>query len=139
MKTKRLDLKRLFILVIFMALLPQVIHAGLEWNPLRKLALAHKALDVTASFDGKLVFALTPGMILVYSADDDKFIDRIPVDSVYTRIAYSNERQLILSSASPATINIIKFDRVYDINIANRPFQGSRTPKVTLVVFDDYQ
>lgn len=133
------NLKRFFIMVLALALLPQLVHAGIEWKDLRELKLKNTALDVTASFDGKLIFTLTPGAILVYSTVDDKFIDRIPVDTSYTSIAYSNDERLILSAANPATLKLIKFDRVYDINISNRPFTGAEIPKVTLIVFDDYQ
>ena len=133
------NLKRFFILVLALALLPQLVHAGIEWKNLRELKLKNTALDVTASFDGKLIFTLTPGAILVYSTVDDKFIDRIPVDAIYSSIAYSNDERLILSAANPATLKLIKFDRVYDINISNRPFEGAENPKVTLIVFDDYQ
>lgn len=133
------NLKRLFILILALALLPQLVHAGIEWKNLRELKLKNTALDVTASFDGKLIFTLTPGAILVYSTVDDKFIDPIPVDAIYTRIAYSNDERLILSAANPATLKLIKYDRVYDINISNRPSEGAEIPKVTLVVFDDYQ
>ena len=131
--------RRFCFLILALALLPQLVQAGVEWKTLQKVKLESRALDVTASFDGTLIFSLTPGAILVYSTPDNRFIDRIPVDASYTRIAYSNDERLILSAADPATFNIIKFSRVYDINIANRPFKGAADAKVTLVVFDDYQ
>ena len=122
-----------------LAVLPGLALAGMEFRSLQKVKLESRALDVTASFDGKLIFSLTPGKILVYSTDDNRMIDRIPVAAGYTRIAYSNDERLILSAADPAAFEIIKFDQVYDINIANRPFKGAPDAKVTLVVFDDYQ
>ncbi len=131
--------KRFFLSALVLVLLPQLVHAGIEWKNLRELDLKHKALDVTASFDGKLIFTLTPGAILVYSTVDEKFIDQITVDTSYNRIAYTNDQRLILAAADPATLSIIKFNRVYNINIANRPSIGTENPKVTLVVFDDYQ
>ncbi len=138
MKTQH-NLKCLFIMILALTLLPQPVFAGLEWETLRELKLKNKALDVTASFDGKLIFTLTPGKIIVYSTVDNRFIDPIPVAASYNRIAYSNEKRLILSAADPAAFEIIKFDQVYDINIANRPFKGAPDAKITLVVFDDYQ
>ncbi len=134
-----LKVKQFFLLALVLALLPQLVYAGIEWQNLRELNLKHKALDVTASFDGKLIFTLTPGAILVYSAADDKFIDQIAVDASYSRIAYSNDQRLILAASDPATLSIIKFNQVYDLNIVNRPSIGAENPKVTLVVFDDYQ
>jgi len=131
--------KRAFFLILALLCLPQFVHAGIEWKTLQEVKLVSQALDVTASFDGKLIFSLTPGAILVYSTADNRFTDRIPVDTRYTRIAYANEERLILSAADPATLKVIKFNQVYDINIANRPFKGTADAKVTLVVFDDYQ
>jgi hypothetical protein len=138
MKQSR-NFKQVFLVILTLLMLPQIVHAGIEWKTLREVKLANQALDVTASFDGKLIFSLTPGAILVYSTDDDRFTDRIPVDTRYTRIAYANEERLILSAADPATHKVIKFDQVYDINITNRHFKGAADAKVTLVVFDDYQ
>jgi len=138
MKPSR-NIKQGFFILLALLFLTQWVHAGIEWKTLREVKLAGRALDVTASFDGKLIFSLTPGAILVYSTDDDRFTDRIPVDTRYTRIAYSNDERLILSSADPATLAVIKFDPVYEINITNRPFKGAANARVTLVVFDDYQ
>jgi hypothetical protein len=132
-------IKWFFFSLLTLLWLPQVVHAGIEWKNLREIKLESQALDVTASFDGKLIFALTPGKILVYSAAEDAMIDRIPVDTAYTRIAYSNDQRIILSAADPAALGILRYDRVYDINITNRPYRGPREAKVTLVVFDDYQ
>jgi len=75
----------------------------------------------------------------VYSAVENAIIDRIAVEKIYTRISYADKERLILSAADPATLEIVKFDQIYDINIVNRPFQGPQVAKVTLVVFDDYQ
>jgi len=132
-------LKLLCCFSLALALLPGLALAGMEFRSLQKVKLDSRALDVTASFDGKLIFSLTPGKILVYSTDDNRMIDRIPVADGYSRIAYSNDERLILSAADPSAFEIIKFDLVYDINITNRPFKGAPDAKVTLVVFDDYQ
>jgi len=113
--------------------------AGIEHKSLKKIDLTGQPLDITNSFDGKLVFVLTPGTILVYSAVENTIIDRIAVEKIYTRISYADKEKLILSAADPATLEIVKFDQIYNINIVNRPFRGPREAKVTLVVFDDYQ
>ena len=133
------QLRLLLFFLLVLAFLPQAVYAGLEWKTLKKVDLTDQALDVTASFDGKLVFTLTPAAILVYATEEGRFIDRIPVASGYTRISFSHEERLILSAADPARLEIIKYSRVYDINITDRPFKGAADAKVTLVVFDDYQ
>ncbi len=131
--------KRVCFLILALALLLGLVFAGIKFRSTEIVKLGNRTLDVAASFDGKLIFSLTPGKILVYSTDDNSMIDQIPVDTSYIRIAYSKDSRLILSAADPAVFTIIKFDQVHDINIANRPFKGSANAKVTLVVFDDYQ
>ncbi len=138
MKTHR-TLKQFLMLCIALVLLPGLVQAGIEWENLRELKLKNQALDVTASFDGKLIFTLTPGEILVYATDTDTFLEPIPVNRSFTRIAYANDEKLIVAAADPAKLSVIKFDQVYTINISNRPATGAQKPKVTLVVFDDYQ
>ena len=54
-------------------------------------------------------------------------------------VQWSEEERLILSAADPSTLEILKYDQVFDINITNRPYKGPQDAKVTLVVFDDYQ
>lgn len=125
--------------ILAMLCLPQFSQAGIEWRTLREVKLSSQAIDVAASSDGKLIFALTPGKILVYSAVEDAMVDQITVDTIYTNIATSNDQRIILSAADPATLSILKYNRVYDINITNRPFRGPKDAKVTLIVFDDYQ
>jgi hypothetical protein len=136
---RSLGTQKFLFTILLLLWLPSLALAGIEWQSLREVNLDGKALDVTVSADGKLVFALTPGKILVYAAIEDKVIDQIPVDGRYTRITYSDEERLILSAADPATLQILKYERVYDINITNRPFRGPQDARVTLVVFDDYQ
>ena len=113
--------------------------AKIESKTIKKINLPNQVLDITTSFDGKLIFSLTSGKIMVYSIANDRFIDQIPVSTDFNRITYSNEEHLILSAANPAALEIIKYDRIYNINIANRPFKGVADAKVNLVVFDDYQ
>jgi len=131
--------KRFYCTILVLILLPGLVYAGVEWQTLQKIKLKSRALDVAASIDGTLIFSLTPGVILVYATADNRFIDRIPVADGYTRIACAKDQRLILSAADPAVLEIIKYDRIYDIDIANRAFKGAPDAKVTLVVFDDYQ
>jgi len=133
------NLRQFCMIIAALALLPGLVEAGLASKTLREVKLTSRALDVTVSLDGKLVFTLTPGEILVYSVEEDAVIDRIAIDAGYTRITYSENNRLVLTAPEPATLRILAYDRVHDINITNRPFRGPRDASVTLVVFDDYQ
>lgn len=59
---------------------PQMAQADLEWRTIKDLDLKTTPLDVAPSADGQWLFILAPGEILVYSAQEGKVIDRIPVD-----------------------------------------------------------
>jgi hypothetical protein len=76
---------------------------------------------------------------LIYSTDDRTVLDRIPLKASYDRIAFQKDDRLILTATKPSQINIIRFSRIFDIELAGRAVKGPKDAKVTLVVFDDYQ
>lgn len=117
----------------------QAAHAGVEIKHLMKIDPPAQILDSTASADGKLIFVLTPGEVFVYSGSDGKVLDRISVDKKFVRLTPLEENRLILFGNDPPILDILKVDRIYDINIAGRAFKGAENAKVTLAVFDDYQ
>jgi hypothetical protein len=86
-----------------------------------------------------MIFILTPGAVLIYSATDQAVLDRIPVEKPFDRIAYQDPDRLVLTAGDPSRINIIRFSRIYDIDLSGRAVKGPLDAKVTLAVFDDYQ
>ncbi len=120
-------------------LLPAWLHAAFEVESVLKADIGAPILDVTTNPADELVFVLTSGEVLVYSTTDQAVLDRIPVEKQFDRIAYQDPDRLVLTAAEPSRINIIRFSRIYDIDLTGRAFKGPRDAKVTLVVFDDYQ
>jgi len=126
--------------VVFMVmLLPASLHAAFEVESILKTDIDAPILDVTTNPAEDMIFVLTPAAVMIYSTTDQAILDRIPVDKEFDRIAYQNPDRLILTAAEPSRINIIRFSRIYDIDLSGRAFKGPRDAKVTLVVFDDYQ
>ena len=126
--------------VVFMVMLiPAWLHATFEVESVLKSDMAAPILDVTTNPADELVFVLTSGEVLIYSTTDQAILDRIPVDKAFDRIAYQDPDRLILTAAEPSRINIVRFSRVYEIDLSGRALKGPRDAKVTLVVFDDYQ
>ncbi len=122
------------------ACFPQVLQADIEWKVMKDLDLKATPLDVTPSADGKWLFILTPGQILVYSFMEGKITDRIPVDKDFDRIASLPRADMVtISSSAKKTLQIIALEAVYKIDITDLPFKGPQDARVTLVVFDDYQ
>jgi len=114
--------------------------AGIDWTPIKQIKIDAQPLDVAASQDGKLVFILAPGEILVYSVSENKITSRFPVSRDFDRITYSaKDDTLILTSRSSETLKIIRADRIHEIDISGLPFEGPEDAPVLIAVFDDYQ
>ena len=125
--------------VAMVMLLPVSLHAAFEVETILKADIGAPILDVATNPAEEVVFVLTPGAVLIYSTTDQAVLDRIPVEKQFDRIAYQDSDRLVLTAAEPSGISIIRFSRIYDIDLSGRAVKGPRDAKVTLVVFDDYQ
>jgi hypothetical protein len=128
-------------IAFFLALIlvPASLHAAFEVENVLTADIDGPVLDVTTNPDGDLAFVLTPGVVLIYSTGDQAVLDRIPVEKPFDQIAYQDEDRLVLTAARPSRIKILRFSRIYDIDLSGRAVKGPPDAKVTLVVFDDYQ
>ncbi len=127
------------IVVLLVVLLPAWLHAAFEVESILKADIDAPILDVATNPAEDMVFVLTPGAVIIYSTTDQAVLDRIPVAKPFDRIAYQETDRLVLTAAEPSRINIIRFSRIYDIDLSGRAMKGPRDAKVTIVVFDDYQ
>ena len=133
-------LKTMKLAVVFLVIfLPAALHAAFEVESILKADIGAPILDVTTSPDEDMIFVLTPGAVLIYSTTDQAVLDRIPVEKQFDRIAYQDMDRLVLTGADPSRINVVKFSRIFDIDLTGRAVKGPPDAKVTLVVFDDYQ
>jgi hypothetical protein len=114
--------------------------AGLEWKIAAGMDLKASPLDVAPSADGQWLYILTPGEILVYSMQESKITDQVPVGKEFDRIvSLPRANGLTLSSSTKNTIQIILLENVFTIDVSGLPFKGPRDAPVTVAVFDDYQ
>ena len=140
MKRTRIFLVLAFWLVAGWVFFPQVVQADLEWKVVKDLDLQATPLDVTPSADGKWLFILTPGEILVYSFPEARITDRIPVDKSFDRIASLPRADMVtITSSTKKALQIILLEAVYKIDVTDSPFKGAQDASVTVVVFTDYQ
>lgn len=123
-----------------MVLVPHFIHAEIDTTLIKQTNLDVQPLDVVASIDGKTIYILARGEILIYSIDEGKVSNRIPIDKDFDKLTYAaKENVLILTSSSSKTLKIIQVDFIYKIAIDGLPFKGPANAPVTIAVFDDYQ
>jgi hypothetical protein len=140
MKRTMTPLVLAFLFMAGWAFFPQVVQADLEWKVIRDLDLKATPLDVTPSADGKWLFILTPGEILLYSFAEGRITDRIPVDKDFDRITSLPRADMVtISSSAKKALQIILLEAVYKIDVTDLPFKGPQDASVTVVVFDDYQ
>ncbi len=129
-----------FLLVAGWTFSPQIVQADLEWKVIKDLDLKATPLDVSPSVDGKWLFILTPGEILLYSLPEGRITDRIPVDKDFDRIASLPRPDMVtISSSAKKAVQIIVLEAIYKIDVTNLPVKGPQEARVTAVVFDDYQ
>jgi hypothetical protein len=119
---------------------PQIIYAEIDTTLIKQISLDVKPLDIAASADGETIYVLARGEILVYSVNEGKVSNRIPIDKGFDKLTYiTRDNVLILTSSSSKTLKIIQVDFIYNIALDGLPFKGSADAAVTIAVFEDYQ
>ncbi len=140
MKRKMIFLVLAFLFVAGWTFFPQIVQADLEWKIIKDLDLKATPLDIAPSADGKWLFILTPGEVLVCSVQEGKVIDQIPVDKEFDRIASLPQANVIsLTSSTKKAVQMIGFALIHKIDVTGLPFKGTPDAPVTVAVFTDYQ
>ncbi len=119
---------------------PLLSHADMEWRVVKELQLKDQPLDMANALDGKTLFILVSGEVLIQSMRSNDISQRIPVGKEFDRLAYSpRNNTLILTSSSAKTLKIIQLDRIHQFDYSGLPYLGPKDAPVTIAVFSDYQ
>ncbi|MDA8164173.1 MAG: hypothetical protein M0017_03960 [Desulfobacteraceae bacterium] len=115
--------------------------ATVDWEAGRTISPGKAPLDVAGSADGRWTFVLTEGgKINIYSSEDGKLNDTIPVDPTMDRINVPGlGDKIIVSSSKAKKVQEILVDFVVNIPTAGSPFLGPANAPVEMVVFSDFQ
>jgi hypothetical protein len=134
------------IISIFLSILiggacaPGFLHAEMEWRVIQEIDLKEQPLDMVTALDGKTLFILVPGEVLIQDMDSAEITQRISVGKEFDGLAYSPRKNtLILSSSSAKTVKIIQLERIFDFDFSGLPHLGLDNAPVTVAVFSDYQ
>jgi hypothetical protein len=113
---------------------------GVEATRLKQISIDKKPLDVATATDGKLMFVLVPGEVLIFSNLEDTPLNRIGVDAQFDRMTFAEKLDLlILSSTTDKKVDMVRIELISDISIEGSPYLGRADAPVTIAVFDDYQ
>jgi len=114
--------------------------AEMDWTVRKQIDLDVQPLDIAASADGKFIFVLAPGEILVYPVSGNKVTSRIPVEKDFNRVTYSvKNNALILTGKETKRLKILQIEQIYNLVTSGLPVKGPVDAPVTIAVFDDYQ
>lgn len=137
---KTVRLLAIFILVSALLDGPCLGASEIDWTILKQLKLDEAPLDISASADGKWIYILTPGKVLVYSIPEDKVMNRVPVDPSFDALVYSaTDNTLALTSQSGRSLEIIQLETINKFDNSGLAFRGPENAPVTVAVFSDYQ
>ena len=119
---------------------PQFLHANMEWRVIKEIDLKDQPLDMVTALDGKTIFILVPGEVLVQDMKTYDISQRISVGKEFDRLTYSpRNNTLILSSSTDKKLKVIQLERIHQFDFSGLPHFGPKDAPVTMVVFSDYQ
>jgi hypothetical protein len=119
---------------------PQLLYADMEWRVVKELQLKDKPLDMANALDGKTLFILVQGEVLVQDMRSNDVSQRIPVGKEFDKLVHSpRNNTLILTSSSTKTLKIIQLERIHQFDFSGLPHMGTKNAPVTIAVFSDYQ
>lgn len=113
--------------------------AEVEWEIQNTLKMDQPPLDMAVTPDGKHIFVLSTGGILVYSEDghlEDTLDLGYPVDQM--KIGPGG-KQLFITSRENRTVQVLTIDFIVDINVSGSPYKGRQDAPVVIAVFSDFQ
>lgn len=125
---------------IVWGLLMQPGHADVRWTTVKEVSLSVVPLGSVPSPDGKALYVLASGELLVYSLDEEKVTLRVPVAPEFDRLWGGPQgRTILLGSSRSGKVKILRPETIHRLHLADHPFRGPEDAPVTVAVFDDYQ
>ena len=129
-----------FLSILMGLCVPRFLQAEMAWRVIQETDLKDQPLDMITALDGKTLFILVPGEVLIQDMSSAEITQRISVGKEFDRLTYSPRKNaLILSSSSAKTLKVIQLERIFDFDFSGLPRLGLENAPVTVAVFTDYQ
>jgi len=123
--------------VLFLAL-PAV--AKIEWEMLKDISLDDSPKDITITRDGTTAYILGEQSIIMFSLQENKVIETIPLKGNFSGIALApDEAILFLTNPQSKQISLMQIAQIYEIDAGKSPVIGKAKAPVSIVAFLDYQ
>jgi hypothetical protein len=132
-------MKHFLLTISAVGLFASLADASIELSLKRELNLEASPLDVAGSPDGRLVYLLVPGKILVYSVSENKVIDFMPVNTSADKLSIGKDNSFIVTSNTEKTLKIYQAETRHKIDVSGLPFRGPEHAPVVIAVYSDYQ
>ncbi|MFZ4858385.1 MAG: thioredoxin domain-containing protein [Desulfuromonadaceae bacterium] len=115
-------------------------YAANEWTLKREFNVEQSPSAMVAAPDGRMLYILVPGKILLYSLSELKVTDFMPVDKALDKLAYSGKDNFfILSSSHSSLVKVFQLENKARIDLAGSPIRGAENAPVTIAVYSDFQ
>jgi thiol-disulfide isomerase/thioredoxin len=126
------------ILIVLFLLITTSAHATIDWTLQNQFNFEASPIAMVPASDGKTVYVLTPGKIVVYSVPENRVIDFMPVDRKFDHLTVLGKDKLFfLSSSKDNSVSV--FERKKSLDFSGLSFKGPPEAPVTVAVFSDYQ
>jgi len=130
----------LVFIVLVLLSFPQASLARVEWRDLGEIDLQQEPLDIVTNLNGKILFILVPGKVLIYSVPRKEVTGEVPYEGEFDKLLVSLQtKRLILYNSSRKRIRIIEPEVIQRLDYSGSPFIGPSRAPVTVAVFSDYQ
>ncbi len=117
-----------------------VTFAKVEWEILKNITLDDNPKDITISSDGSTAYILCSKSLQIYTTQENKVTQTIPLKDDFSQIAISPDgEKLFLTKDTGKQLSIIQISQVYDIDIGKSLIIGKADAPVSIFAFLDYQ
>ena len=114
--------------------------AKVTWETLKDISLDDTPRDITLSRDGATAYILCEKSILIFSTQESKVTDTVPLKENFSQITLSpDESTFFLTNTQSKKISLMQISQSYEIEAGKSPVIGKEKAPVTVVAFLDYQ